>query len=172
MIKRILFVVIVVLVGYLYSTYHDREYITDDKILNNWIYTKGIISNDEIYVLEQIDSSLLSGNIYLGWLELSSNSWVPLEDDMWWYSFIVNNNPNDFLFIRSSVSDTWSIENPFTMTCEWPWCPMPWWLNILNMFIHDVKPIKITDMIVVQADKQIILQWTWWSRIEQVKRWP
>lgn len=49
-----------VVVFFLFLTYHAREYITDDMTLKNGIYTKGIISNNEIYLLENINPSLLS----------------------------------------------------------------------------------------------------------------
>lgn len=144
----------------------------DTLLLKNGIHVTMPILHDEIYLLEQINPSLLSWYMHSGWLALSSNSWVPLEDDIWWYSFIDQKNRSNMLFIRTSVSDTWRIENPFTMTCEWSWCPMSWRLNIFNMIVHDVKPRNITDIIVEQSWQQIIIQWTGWSRLEQVRVWP
>lgn len=169
MFKKIILISIVLLLGFLFSTYHEKKYLTEDLILKNWIQTEGLVTQNDVLLLEHIDASLISGNLYSWWLVLSSNSSAWLEDGIWWYSFVDSENLSTMIFIRASVSHTWRIENPFTMICEWAWCASPWWMNLANQIVHEVKPKKITDIVIEQSGQQTVLQWTWWSWIDKLK---
>ncbi len=144
----ILLILLLFFVCYLYATYHTPDYIHENLVLSNNIRTLWIMTQDDIALLSQIDVNIVIWNGLTWWRSI--DRWVWLWDNMWWYMFIHEDNTQQF-FLRSKIQTTWKIENEL---------------------IYGVKPTKITDILLEQSWTQIIVQWTWWHRIEQIKKWP
>jgi hypothetical protein len=64
MLSKLLIGILFVIVSALYFRYNQLEYITDKIFLKNGIETVGIISKDEISLLEKIEPFLISGYLY------------------------------------------------------------------------------------------------------------
>lgn len=126
----------------LFELSYSRIYIYEDLVLSNNIRTLWIMTQDNVDLLAQIDADIVAWNGLTWWWSIDRG--VPLWDNNWWYGFI-NTDRTQQLLLRAQVQKVWRIENPLSITCEWPWCPQPWWWYIFDMIIHDVKPIHIVD---------------------------
>lgn len=171
MFNKLFVTIIFIVVSTLYFTYNNEEYITDKMYLKNGIQSIGVISTNEISLLEKIDPFLMSGYLYSWSLKLSSNNWMQLADDLRWYSFINNTNQKDIILIRSSVYHTWRFDNICEIKLEWFKCMISYLLNIFNIIIT-IKPRDIKDIVVIREWQKDTLIGTWWSRIDQLLMWP
>lgn len=151
--KKIIFFLIIILLLVLWclvATFHEFKTAGGTIVLDNNIHILSSMSLDDGVAVSQIDSSLLSW-YYSSWiLQLSTNAIVSLPNNMLWYEFLDDSNKWRRFYLRSYWRSVWRVEEVFTI-------------------VHLLEPTLLQDLVVSDENSYTILQWTWWSWIDQVK---